>query len=106
MPRPLQDEFPFASLDFPGRTTLRVSEVAERLGIVAEQVIAFIEQGELGNLNISAGTKRRHMRIPIEAYRDFIIRRIDGPSRPLFLKTLPPATLRQIQREINHILEA
>ena len=34
-----QTDFPFVSLDFPGRTALTVDEIAERLGVTAQHVI-------------------------------------------------------------------
>jgi excisionase family DNA binding protein len=107
MSRALQFEFPFASLDFPGRTTLSVDEVAERLGVTAQHVLDLIAENLITGIDLKGrAATRRLIRIPIESYRNFVVERMTGPARRDFLRTLPPATLRDLQRELTEILAA
>ncbi|MCC5790945.1 MAG: helix-turn-helix domain-containing protein [Opitutales bacterium] len=97
MPTPHQMEFPFASLDFPGRTSLTIPEVAERLGLSKHTIHRLIEQEEIASLAVGASRQHRtHVRIPVEAYRDYVVKNISGPHRTSFLRALPPKTLRQL----------
>lgn len=60
----------FESLLFPGRSALRVAEVAERLQLSERHVHDLIDEGKLAALDLGgqhAGGRRR-IRIPIEAY--------------------------------------
>ena len=80
MKPPAHPQVTFASLDFPGRTTLYVHEVARRLGIAEKHVLNLCDDGSLAMLNIaSKGVKRRALRIPIESYRSFICERVSVP---------------------------
>ncbi len=90
---PLQLEFPFFSMDFPNRATLSVREVAEKLGCSQRHVHDLIDEGKLGCINLSPGGGRAFRRIPIEAYRDFILQNFSGDLRTQFLRTLPLATI-------------
>ena len=69
-----QLSFPFYSLDFPERWTLKVGEVAERLGVSEQHILNLIDEGEFGSLNLAPGRTRKLVRIPVEAYRDFVLR--------------------------------
>lgn len=104
---PIQDEFPFASLDFPGRTTLYLHEVAERLGVSSRHVADLIEEGQLAAINIAgeSATSRKHYRIPVESYRQFVTVRLSAPYRAELLSHLPRTTLRQLMRELENILQ-
>jgi excisionase family DNA binding protein len=71
MQNPLPEQVTFDGLLFPGRRMLNVAEIAERLLISQRHVVDLIDEGKLRALNIS-GDKRRHYRIPVEAYEAFI----------------------------------
>jgi excisionase family DNA binding protein len=72
MPPEIKNEIP--SLDFPGRTTLYVHEVAAKLSISERHVADLIDEGRLRAVNIAGKniTDRKFYRIPIESYREFI----------------------------------
>lgn len=103
---PQQLEFPFFSLDFPGRTTLSVKEVAEKLGCSERHINDLIDEGKLGCINLSPSGLRAFRRIPIEAYRDFILQNFSGDLRVEFLRTLPRPTLKALRKDIDEILTA
>lgn len=106
MPAPEQMTF-FPSLDFPGRTTLMLWEIAQRLGCTVNHLLELVDQNELTGVNISsANAGRRAMRVPVECYRDFILKRLTGPVdfRMRFLRDLPAATRRQLIAELNQSL--
>ncbi len=104
-----QDEFPFASLDFPERTTLHITEVAERWGVSKEHIYSLIDEGAIVALDITGHTNkssRQHLRIPIESYRDATLRRlVNVADVPSPLAGLPPQTLLQLHRELTNHLE-
>ncbi|MFA6281937.1 MAG: helix-turn-helix domain-containing protein [Candidatus Omnitrophota bacterium] len=100
MPNTQQLEFPFFSLDFRDRATLRVGDVARKLGCCEKHVFNLIESGKLGCINIGAAQSRQSVRIPIEAYRDFILRNFSGEARKDFVRTLPTATLELLFNEL------
>lgn len=94
----------FPSLDFPGRTTVMLWEIAGRLGVSVNHLLELVDQGELAGVDISSSSvSRRAMRIPVECYRDFIIKRLTGPVdfRLQFLRDLPAAARRQLIRELE-----
>ncbi len=103
-----QLQFAFASLDFPGRVSLRVDEVALKLGITGQHVIDLIVEGKITALDMrGAGSSRAHYRIPIEAYRDYVTRCVTSPvDRIQLLRDLPKATLLELHREIKQLLAA
>lgn len=107
MPRDARQlEFPFYSLDFPERFTLKVGEVAERLGVSEQHVLNLIDEGEFGSLNLAPNRARKLVRIPLEAYRDFILRAYSGDVRKRFLRSLPREALQALQHDILQILNA
>lgn len=96
----------FHSLDFPGRTVLYVNEIAKKLGITRQQVVNLIDVGELGYLNVATDpTTRPCRRIPIESYRNFIIRRLESEERLQFLKDLPVSTRLELIEELKTSLK-
>ena len=103
-----QLQFAFASLDFPGRVSLRVDEVAQKLGITGQHVIDLILEGKLLAIDVrGAGASRACYRIPIEAYRDYVTRCVTSPvDRIQLLRDLPRATLLELQRELKQLLVA
>lgn len=102
-----QLQFPFTSLDFPGRVTLTVDEIATRLGATTQHILDLIEEGELVAVDLSGkGATRRYCKIPVEAYREFIVKRMTGPRRRELLAALPKPTLRELYRELGDLLRA
>lgn len=103
-----QLQFAFASLDFPGRVSLRADEVARKLGISTKHITDLITEGKLRALDVrGARSTRACYRIPIEGYRDYIVRSLTTPADRLrLLSDLPKATLRELQREIAHLIAA
>lgn len=96
-----QLEFPFPSLDFPGRTTLYPREVAERLGCSIDQVHDLTDDASLVGIDIaSQSASRRELRFPIEAWRNFILTRMTGPLQAKFLRELPPSVRAQLLAEL------
>lgn len=99
----------FASLDFPGRSTLYLGEIGERLGCSVRHLLNLIDDGEFVGLDVSAGAaNRRSIRIPIEAYRNFILKRLTGPVdlKMQFLRDLPAATRRQLIEDLRATFHA
>lgn len=103
-----QLQFAFASLDFPGRVSLRVEEVAEKLGITSKHVTDLITEGKLQAIDVrGSGAGRACYRVPIEAYRDYIVRALTTKADRLrLLADLPRATLRELHRELGELLRA
>jgi excisionase family DNA binding protein len=60
-----------ASLEFQGRQSLTVQEVAERLSVTHQHIIDLIEEGQIAAINMGGGA-RRHYRIPVSAYTAFL----------------------------------
>lgn len=107
MATPLQLDFPFASLDFPGRTVLYMHEIAERLGCSIDQLYKLADDGVLCAVDIaSKGASRRELRVPIEAWRNFILARMTGPMRAHFLRTLPAAVRAELLAELTALATA
>ncbi len=83
----------FASLDFPGRTTLFLSEIAERIGVSVRHLQAEAQKGALVLLDMrGVGARQPAWRVPIESYRDYVIHRLTGPQRAEAMRLLPEAT--------------
>jgi hypothetical protein len=83
----------FASLDFPGRTTLMASEIAERLGYTTKHILDLIDEDVIRALDGSGkNASRAAMRVPIEEYRNFVIARMTGPMRAELIRGLPEST--------------
>lgn len=103
-----QLQFGFASLDFPGRVSLRIEEVADKLGVTAQHIIDLIVEGKLQALDMRGqGATRALYRIPIECYRDFIVKSLTAPTeRMRLLRELPKATLRDLRRELDQLIAA
>lgn len=98
----------FASLDFPGRTTLGLSEIAERVGCTVQHLLNQIDEGKFVGLNIaSQGAKRREIRVPIECYRTWILSCLTGPvdMRMRFLRDLPAPVRRELIEQLQASLK-
>jgi hypothetical protein len=97
----------FPSLDFPGRTTLLLWEVAERLGCTHEHLLNQVDSGTLVALDIASTKSRRALRIPIENYRGYVLSKLTGPVdfKMQFLRDLPAASRRQLIAELTASLK-
>ena len=94
----------FASLDFPGRTTLQLWEIADRLGCSVNHLLNEVDSGELVVINIaSAASARRACRVPLECYQNYIIKRLSGPvdHAMTFLCQLPAPLRRQLIEDLK-----
>ena len=98
----------FASLDFPGRTTLRVEEIAEKLGVTTQHILDLIDEKRLTAMDVRGeGATRATYRVPVEAYRNYVAATLTEPAESLrLLRHLPRATLRELVRELNEFLKA
>jgi hypothetical protein len=109
MTAPLQLNFPFPSLDFPGRTVLYMHEVAERIGCSIDKAYTLVDDGSLAAVNIAGATAtRRELRVPIECWRNFIVQRMTAPMPQTseFLKSLPAAVRDELIRELRALSPA
>jgi hypothetical protein len=103
-----QLQFAFASLDFPGRVSLRVEEIADKLSITPQHVLDLIVEGKLQAVDVRGeGSTRACYRVPVESYRDFVVRALTTPAeRMRLLRELPKATLRELRRELDQLIAA
>jgi len=101
MPAAEQLTLPFACLDFPGRTTVSLGEIAGRLGCSVDHLLNEVEHGALVGVNLK-GEKatRRNVRVPVEAYRVYVMARITGPFRAEFIRELPAPLKRELRRQM------
>jgi len=97
--------FPFASLDFEGFTTLTVDQIATKLRYTANHILNLVEQGELVAVDgKSKGVSRRNCRIPVEAYRAFVVKRMTSEFRTDFFRTLTREQRQELIRELKESL--
>ena len=96
-----QLELPFALLDVQGRTTLTVREVAERLHCTTQHVCELIACQALCAINIGLGKSRMAARIPVESFRDFIIKSLTCPWAQSPLRDLPTPALVRFYNELG-----
>lgn len=102
-----QMTFPFASLDFEGYTILTVDQVAAKIGKSSKHILNLIEEGELCALDLKGKlATRRDCRIPLEAYRAFVLSRMTGQMRSDFIRTLPRAVRMELLKEIQESLRS
>lgn len=107
MNAPLQLDF-LPSLDFPGRTTVLVREIAARIGVSERHLFNEIDSGALVVLDLKAtGSSRRCARVPVECYRAYIEKHLSAPPqyRSDFIRHLPAAVRRSLLREIEESLK-
>lgn len=92
-----QLRLPFDCLDFPGRATVTLGEIAEKLGGSWQHYSNLVDDGTLVALDLKRHTgSRRVLRVPVDEYRRFVVARLTGPARTEFLAELPRETLREI----------
>lgn len=91
-----QSDFPFPSLDFPGRRFVTVGEVAEKLEVTQDLILSHIDNGTLHAANL--GSKGRGWwKIPLESYHAFIIAKMPGaPSENPILSLATPVLKRHV----------
>jgi hypothetical protein len=95
----VQLSLPFDCLDFSGRDTVTVWEIAAKLGFTAQHVLDHIDDGRLAAINSSLALSRRNLRVPIDEYRRWVLSLLTTQNRTKFLEELPDATLREVVRE-------
>ena len=101
----VQMAFPFASLDFPGRTMITLAEMAEKLGCSNDHLLNEAERGALCGVDLKgARASRRNIMVPIESYRAYVLTRLTVQFRADFVRHLPRAVLLQLQAEIKAAL--
>lgn len=83
-----------------------MGEVADKLGVTRQHIATLVDVGELDCVNLAARQNTRPcVRIPIESYRNFIVRRMRGAMRAEFLSSLPKSTLKALRDELDNILK-
>jgi hypothetical protein len=93
--------FPFVSLDFPGRASVTLREMAEKLSLSPDQLLNEIDRGALVALDLKgSNASKRNPRVPIESYRAYVIARMTGEFRADFVRDLPRPTRFALMREI------
>ncbi len=90
---PKQLEIPYNSLGFVNRATLRPSDIAVKLGCSKKHVENLIEEGKLGDINISSVDYRKWSVVPVEEYVNFIIKNTSILNPMEYLKNLPTAVI-------------
>ncbi len=96
----------FPSLDFPGRTTLMLSEMATKLGVSVRHLLNEVDEGVLTVMDLKGNTSSRSCwRIPVESYREYVLQRVFGPSRAEFLAALPVNLRKRLIAELYASLE-
>ena len=69
-------EFPFPGLDFPGRATVAVWEIAKKLSVTPTHILDHIRAGSLRALDTKCMGERSNMRVTVEEYRRFVLSRL------------------------------
>ncbi|MBP8257097.1 MAG: hypothetical protein KAX37_07200 [Opitutaceae bacterium] len=91
---------PFASLDFAGRDTVTLGEIARKLGGSLDHFANLVEDGTIVACDLTRHIGgRRMVRVPVEEYRRFVLSRMTTTRRTEFLGELPTATRREIAEE-------
>lgn len=89
--------FPFPSLDFQGRTTIGLGEIAAKFGCTVSHLLNECESGALCGLDLKgAKATRRNVRVPVESYRAYVFARMTGSFHRDFIRNLP----RKVQQEL------
>ncbi len=105
MPQPQQLSLEFASLDFPDNRTVTVAQIADKLKCTIPHILNLVDDGTLVACDAARRVgSRRMVRVPVEEYRRFVMKRLSGPSRADFVAGLPRTTLVQIREEIDRVL--
>jgi hypothetical protein len=92
------------SLDFPGRTTLYLWEIAERVGCTEQHLLNEIDAGSLVVLDIkAANVARRAARVPAESYRNWVLSKLppDADLKMRGLTQLPSSMRRELIEKLT-----
>ncbi len=101
-----QMAFPFASLDFPAHTAITIDQMARKLNVSHNHLLNECDNGELCAVDLKGQkASRRHVRVPIESYRSYVLRRMTGPFRKDFLRDLPRHVREELLRELKESLK-
>lgn len=101
MPLPQQKIPPFSCLDFPGRTTISLHEMSARIGCSVAHFLNEVESGALCALDLKgAGASRRSIRVPVESYYAYVLKRMTTPFISDFIQKLPPVIKRDLRRQM------
>lgn len=107
MTAPVQLLLPFACLDFSGRSTVTLGEIAQKLGGTVQHYANLVDDGTLVALDLKRHTgSRRMIRIPVDEYRRFVLAKLTSHERQAFIAELPPETLRELAAAIAARLSA
>lgn len=101
------DPFPFPSLDFPERKALTPDEVAQRLGCTGRHIRELVDEGRIEAIDISGRNNisdRKTCRIPVEAYRQFILGSLTSGLAQSAVRHLTDDELVTLYREIRDLL--
>ena len=102
MPAAEQMAFPFASLDFAGRTVITLTEMATKLRCSTDHLLNECEHGALCGIDLKgAKAERRNVMVPIESYRAYVLKRMTGEFRAEFVRDLPRAVKLQLMAELK-----
>lgn len=88
-----QQELPFSLLDLKGKTVLSVKDVSDLLGCSTRHVCELIAAEQLCAINVGLGRSRMHARIPVESFRDFVMRGLTCLWEESPLRHLPDQSL-------------
>lgn len=101
-----QLQLPFDCLDFPGRATVTLAEIATKLGGSTQHYSNLIDDGTLTALDLTGHTgSRRMLRVPVDEYRRFVLACLTNrEKRADFIGELPQRTLLEIRAEIDRRL--
>lgn len=107
MPATTQIELPFACLDFSGRGSVPVWEIAKKIGVTRQHILDHIDAGTLIALDTKLVGKRSNMRVPVDEYRRWVlVRLINLETRRDFIAQLPEPTVRELVKELTARLNA
>jgi hypothetical protein len=93
-------ELPFACLDFSGRATVTVKEIARKTGYTPKHIANLIEAHHIAALNGALKASRGAWRVPVDEYRRWVCSILTSTERTAFIAQLPEETLHELQNEI------
>ena len=102
----VQQELPFALLDMHGKSVLTVREVAERLHCTRQHVSDLIAADELAAVNIGKGQSRMAARIPVESFRDSVLRSMTCEFAVSPIRHMPTQSLIRWHQELTKHLKS
>ncbi len=78
-----------------------LGEIALKLGCSVDHLLNECDHGALCGVDIKgAAASRRSIRVPVEAYRRYVLLRLTGEFRRDFIRDLPPHVKRDLRREM------